>query len=202
MAKFEVFGRWAELSDSTGGISVTSDVKSGWDIHDGIIRLSLLKAPMQTDMWADYGQRKFTVRILMNEPLYKTIELSDELNNPVPNTKYIQPKTPINISNSIPMSSEFVSTSDPYIIVETLKLSENGKGFIARVYEAGGGWRKGVIEFLLLDSKKWKVSAVSLLENSINEDQNKRIQKINSVDLKVELQLHPFEVVTILFEKI
>ena len=182
--------------------SITSDVKSGWDIHNGIIRLSLLKAPMQTDMWADYGQRKFTVRVLINEPLYKTIESSNELNNPVPYIKYNQPKTKINISNSLPMTSEFISTSDPYIIVETLKIAENGKGFIARVYEAGGGWRKGKLEFLLLDSRKWKVSAVTLLEKTINEKQNKKLKKLDSVNLKVELQLQAFEIITILFEKI
>lgn len=45
-AQFEVCGhRWADLSEGGYGVSLLNDCKYGYDIHDGVLRLSLLRAP-------------------------------------------------------------------------------------------------------------------------------------------------------------
>jgi alpha-mannosidase len=85
MATFEAAGRWADLSDAAGAVAICSDVKAGFDFHEGIVRMSLLKAPMQTDRSADFGVRKFTYRIAFHDgnDTAKIVQLSDELNVPV-----------------------------------------------------------------------------------------------------------------------
>ena len=37
-AKFETCGRWTDLSDSIGSISMISNIKAGFDVHENIIR--------------------------------------------------------------------------------------------------------------------------------------------------------------------
>ncbi|KAK8894152.1 Alpha-mannosidase 2C1 [Tritrichomonas musculus] len=85
-AKFEASGRWADLSDANGGVSLMSDVKSGFDVHEDVIRMSLLKSPMQPDSWADFGVRKFAYRAVFHSTPFEESRvplLSDELICPV-----------------------------------------------------------------------------------------------------------------------
>jgi alpha-mannosidase len=59
-AKYEVAGqRWADLSDSTYGVSLMNDGKYGWDCHGDVLRLSLLRSPLWPDSLADRGPHHF-----------------------------------------------------------------------------------------------------------------------------------------------
>ena len=48
-AKFEVCAhKYADLSDGGYGVAILNDCKYGHDIHDGVITLSLLRSPHQS----------------------------------------------------------------------------------------------------------------------------------------------------------
>ena len=210
MAMFETNGRWCDLSDGSGGMMLASDVKAGFDVHESNMKLSLLKAPLQTDKWADYGKRHFTYRLYVHSDLFEdsySFEKADELNTQPVVTNYEQPTTPIS-ENSLPMQSAFVISSNPQIVVETLKPAENGKGFICRMYEANGGWAKTTISFPLLSSKEWKVKNVNIIEEEIEQEGKKdMINEIFGADteddqLIVSTEFDAFEIKTLLVEKI
>ena len=60
-AKWEVPAyRWADLSDETGGLSILTDYKHGFDAQPDQLRLTLLKAPLWPDPQADRGWHRFT----------------------------------------------------------------------------------------------------------------------------------------------
>jgi alpha-mannosidase len=163
LAKFESGGRWADLSDSSGGVSICSDVKSGFDVHDQVLRLSLLKAPLQTDKWADFGIRKFTYRIVFHSGGFAKAgitNLSDELFIPV----LIQAARNPRENAYLPVSADFVVVQNPQVVLETLKPSFHGNGFIARFYESSGGWCKTTVAFPLLRACDWSPSLVNALE--------------------------------------
>jgi alpha-mannosidase len=64
-AKWEMPGqRWADVSAGGYGVSVLNDSKYGWDYRDGVLRLSLLKAPIWPDSTADRGRHRFRFAVL------------------------------------------------------------------------------------------------------------------------------------------
>lgn len=199
MAKFEVAGRWADLSDSSSGVSLCSNVKSGFDIHEGVVRMSLLKAPLQTDKWADYGVRKFDYRVVFHNGGFTTsniVALSDELNVPVATAEYHQPTSPIG-DDALPATAEFVVVDDPSVIVETLKPAFEGDGFVVRLYEASGGWAKATIRFPLLENSKWEVIPVDLLERRIEG----KIVQDDVPQLSFSIELNAFDMESVLVKR-
>ena len=53
-ARFEVTGhKWADLSEGDYGVSLLNDCKYSYDIRDNVMRLSLLRAPIDPDPEAD-----------------------------------------------------------------------------------------------------------------------------------------------------
>jgi alpha-mannosidase len=193
LAKFECAGRWVDLSDSDGGVSMCSDVKCGFDVHERVIRLSLLKAPLQTDKWADFGIRKFTYRLVFHSGGFadaRIVNLSDELNVPV----LVQAAVNPSMNGKLPDSADFVLVEPPQVILETLKPSFQGRGFVARFYESNGGWCKTAVHFPLLKRSEWTVTLVNALEQPVQGE----IDHAEASELSFHLEFTAFELVTLL----
>ena len=79
--------RWADLSDSTYGVSILNDSKYGWDCHGNVLRLSLLRSPLWPDSLADRGHEPIPVRDLSRTPATGarrgTERLAAEYNTPL-----------------------------------------------------------------------------------------------------------------------
>lgn len=72
-ARFEVCAhKWADLSEAGYGVALLNDCKYGCDIHDGVMRLSLLRAPTHPNPNADRGAHTFTYALLPHEGDYRT----------------------------------------------------------------------------------------------------------------------------------
>ncbi|KAH0788968.1 glycosyl hydrolase [Histomonas meleagridis] len=193
MAKFETYGRWAELSDSSSGVYICSDVKCGYDVHENIMRLSLLKAPMQTDKWADFGKRKFNYRVCFGQNI-NIVHLSNEINNPIVISKDVKKDE---IKQTLSVDASFVEVNDDNVIIETLKPSyANPKDcFIVRMYEASGSWRKCEVKFPLLKANEWDIYEVDLLEEKI--DGTKQIKTSKGGFASFEVEMNAFELKSI-----
>ena len=60
-AKYETVGhKWADLSESGYGAALMSDCKYGYNIHEGVMQLTLLKGSNMPDPTADKGTHQFT----------------------------------------------------------------------------------------------------------------------------------------------
>ena len=86
-AKYEVAGqRWADLSDSSFGVSVLNDSKYGWDCHGNVLRLSLLRSPLWPDSLADRGHHHFRFALYPHAGDWRrarTERLAAEYNTPL-----------------------------------------------------------------------------------------------------------------------
>lgn len=147
MARFEVCAhRWIDLSESGYGVSLLNDSKYGHDVHDNVMRLTLLKSGVSPDPEADQGLHRFTYSLLPHQGDWREAGVERrayELNVPV---LLVQRTTQPTAANA-PSSASFLQTDCPHIIVETVKPAEDGDGLIVRLYEAHNRRGKATLRF-------------------------------------------------------
>ncbi|MCK4625138.1 MAG: alpha-mannosidase, partial [Phycisphaerae bacterium] len=135
--------KWADLSEAHYGIAVLNDCKYGYDILDGVLRLSLLRAPVAPDGQADKGEHAFTYALLPHNGGFAesdVVRAAYELNVPA-SVEQGQYATRLSSSKSGGEFS-FLQVSGNSVVVETVKIAENGGDLILRLYESAGSAAK------------------------------------------------------------
>ncbi len=183
-AKFEVCAhKFADLSEYGYGVSMLNDCKYGHDIHDGEMRLTLLKCATYPSEVADQGRHKFTYSLYPHAGDFKeaeTIRLAYDLNNPMRAFK-IEAN-----DGKLPDSWSALTVSQENVIAETVKKAEDDEAYIIRAYEAHNKRTTATFE-LGFDIKE--AFLCDLMENEIEE--------IKLDGNKFTLNIKPFEIVTI-----
>jgi alpha-mannosidase len=129
-ARFETCAqKWADLSEGDYGVSLLNNGKYGHDIHDNVIRLSLLRSPTMPDEQADQGEHCFTYSLLPHPADWRLMTAPEAyaLNDPL-----------IAVPGSTAPGRAVESPVMPEannIIIETVKQAEDGGGLIVRLYE-------------------------------------------------------------------
>lgn len=135
MARFEVCAhRWVDLSESGYGVSLLNDSKYGHDIHDNVMRLTLLKSAISPDAEADQGLHRFTYSLFPHPGDWReaqTVRRAYELNVPALATSGFLAQEQKEL-----VSSSFVEIDASHVIIDTIKPAEDGNGLIVRLYEA------------------------------------------------------------------
>ncbi|MDO5435470.1 MAG: glycoside hydrolase family 38 C-terminal domain-containing protein [Clostridia bacterium] len=132
--RFEVCAHtWSALTTATDGAALINDSKYGVSVCDGVISLSLLRAPTYPDAEADLGHHTFTYAY---KPWSGAMddcglaEASDTLN-----------EQPVTAKGSLDLPS-LIDTGSRAIVTECVKLAEDGSGdLIIRLYESMNGTR-------------------------------------------------------------
>lgn len=151
--------KWADMSQSDFGVSLLNDCKYGYDVYDGKMRITLLRAPLEPDYKADRGEHDFVYSLYPHEGTWTvggTVQAGFELNVPV-RTSDAAPKA-ATIENA-----SFVTVDSANVVLDCIKKAEDGNGYIVRLYEACGGGGKVTVRF----AKGIKqVFACDLMENN------------------------------------
>ena len=176
-AQFEVVGhQWADYSEAAGfGVALMNDSKYGYDIKEGVMRLSLLKSAEHPDPEADRGMQQCTYSLYSHaEPWYKSdlIPLAWDLNDPliaVPGKCSIE--APVKISCGC-------------TALDAIKQSEDGNDLIIRLHEMHGGRGNLTIEFTVPVSG-W--AEANLMEEPISKFKTGQV---------IKRKLRPYEIVT------
>ncbi|WP_158289663.1 alpha-mannosidase [Paenibacillus flagellatus] len=133
-ARFEVCAhKWADLSEGGYGVSLLNDCKYGYDVKDGVMRLTLIKSPVLPDETADQGRHTFTYSLYPHFGDWRygqTPRAAYDLNVP------LQAAVAGPGSGALPYAYSFVSVDADHVFVETVKQAEAGDCAIVRVYEA------------------------------------------------------------------
>ncbi len=124
--------KWADLSEAHYGIALLNDCKYGYDILDGVLRLSLLRAPVAPDEHADQGEHAFTYALLVHNCGFaesNVVGAAYELN------------APVTVEAGRYADGEFslLHVSGSAVVVETIKVAEDGGDPVVRLYEFTGG---------------------------------------------------------------
>ncbi|MCD4674354.1 MAG: alpha-mannosidase [Anaerolineaceae bacterium] len=136
-ARFETAAqKWVDLSEGDYGVSLLNDCKYGHDIHENILRLTLLRGTTAPDPDADLGEHHFTYSLFPHSGSWDehTIAEAYALNDPI--IVHQENTTIAESSLSVRGGASFVAANQPNIVIETVKKAEDGKGFIIRLYES------------------------------------------------------------------
>lgn len=179
VARFETSAhRWVHVGEPGFGVGVANDSTYGHDVtrhpRDGggtysLVRQTLLRAPLFPDPEADQGRHTLRTSLVVGG-VDAAIEAGYRLNLPLrPAPAAVDP---------------LIISSDPAVVVETVKLAEDGSGdVVVRLYES-------------LGSRAATTVAVSFPYRRI---QRTDLLERETGDGALELQLRPFELVTLRF---
>ncbi len=179
-ARFEVPAlRWMDLSDGEKGIAIISPSRHGYSVVKNRIGLSLLRSPTFPNPWSDLGEFETTYYIYPHR--------GDYVNAEVPKIAYelMYSLRPIYIDGGegreIPYS--YIKVNPPKSLIGTLKIAEDGDGYILRIYNPYNTAIKISIEMFKTPKQVMETNIIETLVGSSID--------INNIELK------PFEIKTL-----
>jgi alpha-mannosidase len=185
-ARFEsVAHKWIDLSEGDYGVSLLNDCKYGHDVHDNVLRLTLLRGPGLPDPAADYGEHHFTYSLYPHTGGWdeRTQAAAYALNDPL--IAWLAGKQP-GAAVSPEGSRSFVEVSKPNVVVETIKLAEDGQGVILRLYESQRRRCRVVISFPSSISAAFTTDLLETCDQAVTFNGQ-----------SIELELKPYQIVTL-----
>jgi len=144
-AQFEMPAqRWADLSDGQRGVSFINASKYGYDIKGNLMRLSLLRAPLDPDPMCDRGYHDFKYAIYPHAGDWRqaqTTRLGIEYNEPL----VVQRTT--SHKGSLPPAMSFLQVSPENVVLNVVKKAEDSNAWILRLYETAGRQSQTTVSF-------------------------------------------------------
>ncbi len=190
-ARFETCAhKWVDLSEGGYGVSLLNDCKYGHDIHDNVLRLTLLRSPTLPDPMADFGEHHFVYSLLPHQGSWKEVTQREAyaLNDPV-----ISYQCSVNSNQSSVASGRLITghcsliaVSAPNVVIETVKLAENGDGYIVRLYESHRKRGQVTVRFAFPLESAWITNLLEENESALIVD-----------DDSIRLDLTPYQIVTL-----
>lgn len=179
--RFEVCNhKYTVLAEPNRGFAVLNDCKYGVSTNRNSIELTLLRAPLIPDMYADKGKQEFTYALYPYTGSFyesEVVRQGYELN------------VPVQLRSGDAGFSSFLSISHPSVILEHVKQAQDGSGdLILRLYEAHGSHASTKCN---LCKPVREVYETSMLEN----DFSKKLTLLCKEE--IELEFHPFEIKTL-----
>lgn len=184
-ARFETCAhKWVDLSEGDYGVSLLNDCKYGHDIHNNVMRITLLRSPTMPDPMADFGEHQFKYSMYphvgsWNETTQREAYL---LNDPIIAHKSSVPGK----QSSMTSLQSLVSCDSPNIIIETIKRAEDGEGLIVRLYESHRN--RGIIT-LKTARPLTRVEKINLLEE--------KQENLAPIDNEVRFPIKPYEIINL-----
>lgn len=182
-ARFEVCAqKYVDLSDKGYGVSIINDCKYGYDVHDGVMQLSILRAPDYPDKKADIGVSSFVYSLSTHKGALEngnTLQHAYEINNPCFAVKGLAEKTLIT-------DYSFVKTNCDNVLCEVVKEADDGTGIVVRLYESMNIKTNCVLSF---GSNYKKVYFCNMLEEEQTE--------LEMIDNSINYLFKGFEIITL-----
>ncbi|XAS64690.1 glycoside hydrolase family 38 C-terminal domain-containing protein [Micrococcaceae bacterium Sec5.8] len=189
-AKFEICAhRWIQVAEPGYGVAISNSATYGHDVTRNIreddggttttVRLSLLRAPTFPDPGADRGRQELDVTIRPGASIADAVEEGYRTN--------LAPRLLKGGHGAEPL----IAVSNPALVVEAVKLAEDGSGdVIVRVYESLGERSTGRVT---ADFAVTGIRSVDLLERAT------AVPGVVVEGNSAVMALRPFQLVTLRF---
>lgn len=180
-ARFESVGhRFADLSERNYGVALLNDCKYGYDVKENVLRLSLLRSGKHPDYLQDLGYHEFTYELLPHAKDFVdggVVQAAHQLNNPMLITEGTE-QTP---------NESLFTLDNCQIEIDAVKKSEDGRYLVIRFHDFAGSRQRVTLE----PNFHFKSWAEGDLRERITEQKTEK---------EVFLELHPYEIKTLLFQ--
>jgi alpha-mannosidase len=195
-ARFETCAqRWVHLAEGNYSVGLMSDCKYGYDVHDNVLRISLLRSPTFPDPEADQGEHRFTYSLYPSDgaSINGVYQEAVRLNYPILVYENRQPFEQVQHFHPFARLFNKYFAALRMIHVETIKRAEDGEGIIVRFYERERARRK-------ITAGSWLRLKAAYITNLLEENQTQleiiKAQADDDVD-HFELEITPFQLVTL-----
>ncbi len=188
-ARFESCAqKWVDLSEGDYGVSLLNDCKYGHDIHDNVMRITLLRSPTMPDPMADFGEHQFTYSLYphsgpWNEETQREAYL---LNDPIIVYKPKAGNSDLGSSKGRASLSSLVNCDSANVIIETIKRAEDGDGVIVRLYESQRKRGQVQVRFGCAVESAWVTNLLEENESALSVEND-----------SIPLNLKPYQIVTL-----
>ena len=184
-AQFEVPAqRYAYMKEKSFGVALLNDCKYGYSAKDGLLTLSLLRSTNYPCPNADRGKHSFTYSVYCGNEDFETevLKHAESINKPI---------TAVCGESETGALKEysFLSCDKENIVIDAVKVAENGKDIIVRLYEATNETCECSLRFGFHMKKAWSCDLLENTEREISTDGN-----------GVRLKVKPFEIITLKLE--
>ena len=163
-AKFEVCAhKWADFAEAGYGVALMNDCKYGYDIHDGVMCLSLIKCGTNPNPNADQGEHIFKYSLMPHSGDWREAQIVKEafaLNCPLIGAKTAG-------EGQLSANYSFANVNTPNVIISSIKEACDGEDIIVRAYEAHGMRTKTALNF---GFNVAAASEVDMLEEAVYEE--------------------------------
>ncbi len=161
-ARFESCGqKWIDLSEGHYGVSLLNDCKYGHSVKDGNMAITLIKSGTEPNPVTDQEEHFFTYALYPHDENWRmggTVKEAYKLNQPA----YAV------LGGTIGKKKSLVSVDKSNIILETVKLAEDGNGIILRMYECENALTNTKVN-LGIRSSVLAVEECNLIEEKISD---------------------------------
>lgn len=182
-ARFEVCAqKWADLSEADYGVSLLNDCKYGYDIHDGVMRLTLLRSPSDPNPDADREIHRFAYALYPHRGDWRqgeTVARAQDFNSPL--AAVYEPAH----SGTLGKECSLAAVNCRNVMIDTIKQAEDSDDVIIRLYESEGARTRVVMRY---NGNIKRVYECDLMENEIGG-----IAHLNN---DFEFEIKPYEIKT------
>lgn len=188
VAKFEVCAhKWADVSDGNFGVSLMNDCKYGYSCDGSTLGLTILKCSTYPNPEADQGKHYFVYSLMPHTGDFKTqtIDAAYALNQPFESLKLLE--NPTGILSEV---YSFINVDQHNAVIEGVKLSEDGKALIARIYECHDITNEIVVEFGFKAKKAYLCDMLETPEKELEINNNRvsvNISNYEIITLRIEI---------------
>ncbi len=181
-AMFEVCAhKWADLSQGDVGVSIINDCKYGYDIDKNVMRITLMRAPILPDATADKGISTFRYGIYVHENRWDDADtVKEAFKENIPLKAVF-----VSVGKGGCYEKSFIKVSDERIMIDAVKLAQDGDGIIIRVYETHSHTGQVSITLPFEIGELWECNMMEVNETKLCFDKD-----------TFTLNIHPFEVRT------
>lgn len=180
-AKFEVCAhKWADVSEYGYGVALLNDCKYGYDIHESVMRLTLIKSGIFPNPAADQEVHDFTYSFYPHEGDFRTGRVTQEaydLNCPLEGEIVTGAKT---------CAYSLLSLDAENVFADVVKQAEDNDDIIIRVYEAYG--KRTTLEMNSPYFEKGKVYECNCVEE--------KEEKLEVQNQAISVEIKPYEIKT------
>ncbi len=154
--------KWVDISNEQFGLALLNDCKYGFDVNNGVVRMSALRSPHDPDSTADEGRHEMRYALYPHAGDWRQGRVAAAANS------YNAPIWPMATearATGLGLQHSFMQMTGEHILVTACKKAEKDDAVILRMQEIGGQRSSIQVDF----TNVRQIQEVNMLEEKIKE---------------------------------